>query len=74
MPAFDELSTLERFILKHDMPDLEASDVRDVARLKAELDRRPLNIMQRTRLQQQVTRLLAAQRAAGDAINRMGTA
>ena len=71
MPAFDELSTLELFILRHDMPDLEASDMRDAERLKAELERRPLSIMQRTRIQQQVTRLLAARRAAGDVIRQM---
>jgi hypothetical protein len=72
MTAFDELSTLERFILRHDMPDLEASDMRDAARLKAELERRTLSIMQRTRIQQQVSRLLAARHAAGDVIRQMG--
>lgn len=65
----DELSTLEQFILKHDLPDFQVDQVRDRAALIDVLNARSLGIMARTRIEKQVANLASVAQVVARSIN-----
>lgn len=65
----DELSTLEQFILKHDLPDFQVDQVRDRAALVEAINARNLGVTARTRIEKQVANLASVAQLVTRSIN-----
>lgn len=65
----DELSPLEQFILKHDLPDFQADQVREHDVLVDVMKARHLGVMARTRIQKQVDHLASVRQSVARSIS-----
>jgi hypothetical protein len=65
----DELSTLETFILKHDLPDFQVCQVRNLHALVDAINARNLGVLARTRIEKQVANLASVAHLVTSAIN-----
>lgn len=65
----DEMSPLEQFVLRHDLPDFQIDQVRDLEALTDALANRALGVMARTRIQKQIAHLATVHQLVAQAIN-----